>query len=386
MNRLEVSKITCIVDVRLSARIEAEADRMGLKATYSERGKQIALLAPPIWQPFGRRPRMRESPTDLIRLYVPRSYELAAMARLASAADLFLPGRGSIFAEDVVLVDRPAPLWDEATLCADPLPSWATAIRLELAPYDLVFCIVQRGQGGDLARAMLEMGLGVPIVGYGEGMGLRDQLGLLRITIPQEKEVLRFLVPPGDSDSVVDIAVRKARLQEPGRGFLGRISVRALAVNARMNLDRRRRHVATMEQVISTLDQLRGSTDWRRRSSSLRHVPGGREPDAERMLRFTLVCEEGAAAIPVRAALDAGARGATLSRLSLREPARPGDPGQPEAAAISSHARESCDIVIPHRLAGPIENAVVASGLFDLPANGFIEIGTILDTITYRGG
>ncbi len=383
MNRLEVSKITCIVDVRLSARIEAEADRMGLKATFSERGKQIALLAPPIWQPFARRARMLESPSDLIRLYVPRSYEQAAMARLASAADLFLPGRGSIFAEDVVLVGRTAPLWDEATLCADPLPSWAAAIRLELAPYDLVFCIVQRGQGSDLARAMLEMGLGVPIVGYGEGMGLRDQLGLLRITIPQEKEILRFLVPSGDSDSVVDIAVRKARLQEPGRGFLGRIPVRALAVNARMNLDRRRRHVASMEQVISTLDQLRGSTDWRRRSSSSRRPPGDREPATEHLLRFTLVCEEGAAAAPVRAALDAGARGATLSRLSLRQPAS----GEgPDEVAITSHARESCDIIVPRRLAAPLENAVASSAFFTDPANGFIETGHVQDAITYLGG
>ena len=41
MNRLEVSKITCIADVRLAARIEAEMDRMGLRETYTERGKQV---------------------------------------------------------------------------------------------------------------------------------------------------------------------------------------------------------------------------------------------------------------------------------------------------------------------------------------------------------
>ena len=43
MNRLEVSKITCVADVRLTARIEAEADRMGLLETYTERAKQVAL-------------------------------------------------------------------------------------------------------------------------------------------------------------------------------------------------------------------------------------------------------------------------------------------------------------------------------------------------------
>ncbi|NCA81478.1 MAG: hypothetical protein EOM72_01855 [Opitutae bacterium] len=380
MNRREVSKITCVADVRLTARLEAEADRMGLRETYSERGKQVALKARPAWQPFGLRSAMAEAPSDLLRLYVPRAHERAAMIRLASAADLFLPGRGSIFAEDAVLVGDAPPPWDEAKLCADP-PAWAADGRLEPAAYDLVFCIVQRGRGGELARAMLEMGLGVPIVSYGEGMGMRDRLGLLRIAIPQEKEILWFLVPPGDSDLVVDVSLRKAGLREPGRGFLGRIPVRALAVNSRMHLDRRR-HVATMEQVISTLDQLRGSTDWRRITAAARRRNAPEPRAGDGMARFTLICEEGSAAAAVRAALDAGAGGATLSRLSRRAP----DPHEgDEEVAMASHARECCDLVVPRSLVARLEDAAIRSGLFEPPANGFIEIGPVHDAVTYIG-
>ena len=208
---------------------------------------------------------------------------------------------------------------------------------------------------------------------------MRDRLGLLRITIPQEKEILWFLVPPNDSDFVVDVAVRKAGLHEPGRGFLGRTPVRALAVNARMNLDRRR-HVATMEQVISTLDQLRGSTDWRRITAAARrrNAPEPREGDG--MARFTLICEEGSAAASVRAALDAGAGGATLSRLSRRAP----DPHEgDEEVAMTSHARECCDLVVPRSLVARLEDAAIRSGLFEPPANGFIEIGPVHDAVTY---
>jgi hypothetical protein len=188
---------------------------------------------------------------------------------------------------------------------------------------------------------MLDMGLCVPIVSYGEGMGLRDRLGLLRITIPREKEILWFLVPHGDSDFVEDVAMRKAQLREPGRGFLGRIPVRALAVNSRLYLDHRR-HVASMEQVISTLDQLRGSTDWRRMSAA-RASRGSLRQGLDEMVRLTLICEEGAAEAPVRAAMDAGAGGATLSRLSRRAPGlRDGD----EDVAAVSHARECCDLVV----------------------------------------
>ena len=141
MNRLEVSKITCIADVRLTARIEAEADRMGLRETYSERGKQVAFKARPAWQPFGRRFALAEAPSDLIRFYVPRTHERAALARLASAADLFLPGRGSLFAEDAMLVGDALRPWDEAKLCADP-PAWAAEGRVEASPYEGILCIV----------------------------------------------------------------------------------------------------------------------------------------------------------------------------------------------------------------------------------------------------
>ena len=373
MNRLDVSKITCIADVRLAARIEAEMDRMGLRETYTERGKQVALQARPFWQPFGRRFLLMDAPADLIRFYVPRVHEAAAMARLAAAADLFLPGRGSVFAEDATLVGEEFRLWDEERLCADP-PAWMAENRLQPAPYEQIFCILPRGRGGELARTLLEMGLGVPIVSYGEGMGMRDRLGLLRIAIPQEKEILWLLVPPGDADFVIDVAIRKGNLREPGNGIIGRIPVRALAVNARMNLDRRR-HVATMEQVISTLDQLRGSTEWRRMTGAARpRAAAGRE---ER-IRFTLICEEGAAAPVVRAALDAGAGGATLSRLSRRAPEAPADGD--EAVPIS-HAREYCDLFVPANLRERLEDAVARSGLFAEPANGYVEIGPVHDPL-----
>ena len=377
MNRLEVSKITCIADVRLAARIEAEMDRMGLRETYTERGKQVALQARPFWQPFGRRFLLMDAPADLVRFYVPRAHELAAMARLAAAADLFLPGRGSIFAEDATLVGEDFRLWDEGRLCVDP-PAWAIENRLQPAPYEQIFCILPRGRGGELARTLLEMGLGVPIVGYGEGMGLRDRLGLLRVAIPQEKEVLWLLVPPGDADFVVDVAIRKGNLREPGNGFIGRIPVRALAVNARMNLDRRR-HVATMEQVISTLDLLRGSTDWRRMTAASRPRPAAAR---EERVHFTLVCEEGTAAGIVRAALDAGAGGATLSRLSRRAPETPADAAE---EVLVSHARESCDLVVPAHLLNRLEDAVTGGGLFAAPANGFIEIGPVRDPLAENG-
>ena len=100
------------------------------------------------------------------------------------------------------------------------------------------------------------------------------------------------------------------------------------------------------------------------------------------------MCEEGTAAGIVRAALDAGAGGATLSRLSLRAPdPRDGDRAaeEDEEVAMSSHARECCDLVVPARLRGRLEEAVAASGLFAEPANGHLEIGPVHDPLAANG-
>ncbi|MDD3441534.1 MAG: hypothetical protein PHU50_08785, partial [Kiritimatiellae bacterium] len=251
-------------------------------------------------------------------------------------------------------------------------------------PHDLIQCILPRGRGEELARTLLDMGLCVPIVSYGEGMGLRDRLGLLRITIPREKEMLWFLIPRADSAFVVDIAARKAGLREPGRGFLCHMPVRALAVNTRLVLSRRK-HVASMEQVISTLDQLQGSTDWRRLSAAARRVHAPARSTPGDFQRLTLVCEEGTADGPVRAAMDAGAGGATLSRLSLRIPETAPGGEEAEESAVGSHAREGCDLFIRRALAPDIEQAVANAGFFAPPVNGFIEIGAVHDALTYRG-
>ncbi len=237
---------------------------------------------------------------------------------------------------------------------------------------------------------MLEMGLCVPIIGFGEGMGLRDRLGLLRITIPVKKELLWFLVPEGDSDFVLDTAVRKARLNEPGRGFIYRVPVRSVAVNSRLYIDHRR-HVATMEQVISAVDELRGSAEWRRIDGAGRgHREKARNAKVD-LASFTLICEEGTVSDSVNAAMGAGAGGATLVGLSLREENGKADPPSAgsapgDGATVVSHARETCDLIVQRELGERLETVVAECGFFSSPANGFVEISSVSDAITYTGG
>jgi hypothetical protein len=221
---------------------------------------------------------------------------------------------------------------------------------------------------------MLEMGLCVPVVSYGKGMGLRNKLGLLRVTIPVDKELLWFLVPRGDADFVFDVAVRRARLDRPGRGFIYRSPVRALVVNSRMGSEKRR-HLASMEQVIAALDEIRGSTEWRRIARKERQRAGA----AESLLSsFSIICAEGAAEDIVKAAMEEGAGGATLVRMR-----RAGDGAGEGRHGLASHARETCDLIVERALADRLEGVVEARGLFEAERLGFAERTCVERAVTY---
>ena len=378
MIRTALSKITCAVDYRLSSAIEGALSDMAIPEAFVQRGKQVSLLERSRFLGLGSRTDLSESRAELYRFYVPAESERAAARRVAEAADLYLPGRGTLFAEDVELISPAAPEFDAAAIassCEDG------GCNRPPERHTVLCCIVQRGMGEALARTVLEMGLCVPIVSYGEGMGLRNRLGLLRITIPVGKEILYFVVPERDAALVEGVAVHKARLDRPGQGFIYRFQVRAYAVNLRVLGGNKRSHAASMEQVISALDELRGSSEWRRLSPAkpraAKDKPGAAGPG---LSCVSIIAEEGIVGDFVKAAMDVGAGGATLVPLARR---RYSDAGA--AVAGVSNAREGCDLIVRGDLTEAILGAVDGLGLFGGDAHGLAELSQVLHAVTYSG-
>jgi nitrogen regulatory protein PII len=381
MKCLEVSKISCIVDSRLSSLVDTELERLGISESYGMKAKQMTLSEHSALFSIARHMVIEEDRADLFRFYVPREYEEAVMDSVASAADLYLPGRGSIFAEHTTLEGNNPDPW--RVDLKDHLPA-SKGTRSPV--YELIHCIVKRGDGDALARMALDMGFCVPIISYGQGMGLRNKLGLLRITIPVDKEIIWFLVPEGDVDFVLDAVIRKAGMDQPGQGFIYRSPVRVRAVNTRMMRDKRR-HVASMEQVISALDEIRGSTDWRRLHGTPRARRSKTVLGKTSLISFTLICEEGSVEESVRVAMEKGAGGATLVRLSRRGTATSAMPSTAKVAESKfvSRARETCDLIVERTLVAKLEEAVASSGFFDPPVNGFLELGHVADVVAWSG-
>jgi hypothetical protein len=226
--------------------------------------------------------------------------------------------------------------------------------------------------GTSLAEAVLELGICVPVIFFGEGMGFRDRLGLMRITVPVEKEVLWLVVPRYDADLVQKTLIPRARLDVPGKGFMYKSNVYAAAVNLRVRHGKRSR-AATMDQVIAALDEVRGSSEWRRFDSA-KQEPGikGRTENS-RALFF--IGEEEDVDLFRRTAMDCGARGATLNKLethsyqaasgSSRSLSGSGRDRSLPGNAMVSHSRSLCDIITSPAVEGKILEYISKTGLFE---------------------
>jgi hypothetical protein len=331
----DFSTIICVADVNITDTMDKTLADLALPEAFVQRAKQMFLVDKRGF--LGLRPVTRhdESRALFYRFYVPCRFEQGVMRRIIEATDLRMGGRGCIFSQRGV-VWRGSPLqFDETkleTLCGadDNIPA---------EDYALICCTVPRGVGESLAAAVLELGVCVPIVFFGSGMGLRDKLGLLRITIPIEKEIIWFLVPRPDAELVEKTLIPRARLDVPGHGFLYKVFVHAPVVNLRVRQGKRV-HAASMEQVIAALDEVRGSSDWRRLGTKADTFSDGGKNTKDGMRGLFFIGEEEEVETFRKTAMANGARGATLNHLEMRSYTA-------REQTKESHSREFCDIIIP---------------------------------------
>jgi hypothetical protein len=346
------STIICIADVNITEVLDKTLTDLSLPEVFVQRAKQMFLTDRSSF--FGLRPATKqdESRALLYRFYIPPEYEQGVMRRIADATDLRMGGRGCIFAQRSV-IRRGTPLvFDKEKL--ETLCGPAGSVPAE--DYALICCTVPRGIGETLSAAVLELGVCVPVVFFGSGVGLRDRLGLLRITIPVEKEIIWFLVPRSDAELVERTLIPRARLDVPGHGFLYKLFVHAPVVNLRVRKGKRV-HAATMEQVIAALDEVRGSSDWRRLGTK-KSESGKSKKDGVKGLFF--IGDEEEVDSFRKTAMENGARGATLNYLEMRSYS-----ALAQGQTMESNSREFCDIIIPANIEETILQHIEEAGLFD---------------------
>jgi len=349
-----ISSIICIADMNIIPALDQVLTELALPEVFVQRAKQIFLQDKRGF--LGLRPvtKLDESRALIYRMYVPAMYEESIMRRIIEATDLGLGGRGSIFSHYINLSRGTPPSFDMeklSKLCA-------RSDKIIHEEHALITCTVSRGSGDALARTVLELGIGVPVVFYGTGAGLRDRLGLMRITIPIEKEIIWFVVPRSDAELVEKNLIPRAKLDVPGNGFLYQCYVHAPVVNLRIRHGERV-HAATMEQVIAALDEVRGSSEWRRFGSHKHEHKGGEKKSVNTRGLF-FIGEEEEIELFRKDAIENGARGATFNPIEMRS-----YNSDTSAKAMESKSRKFCDIITTPKTEEMIRECAIKNGLFD---------------------
>jgi nitrogen regulatory protein P-II 1 len=86
--------------------------------------------------------------------------------------------------------------------------------------HQLITCVVQRGKADAAVQAAIEAGAPAATISFARGTGIRQKLGLLKIAISPEKEVIDIVVASDVADKVFDAVVDAARLRTPGMGVI----------------------------------------------------------------------------------------------------------------------------------------------------------------------
>jgi hypothetical protein len=360
-------KITAILHHRLTNTVLEALRQGGVTDIYHNAGRASMLSANGGLTALLSGKRALESNlVDVLSLFVEPACELHTMRLIAHHGKLTRPGMGSVYSEEYRL-HCAHPLCQVRTLAVEEVPD------IEFY-HDLIgiYCVVQRGQGDAIARVVLDMGVSVPTIAYGTGSGIRDRLGLLRITIPAEKEVLNLVVAPWDAEEVLEAMITAGRLDLPGRGFINTFKVRHALMNTKISAGRSHHAAASIEHIIAAIDSLKGGTVWRAGDEDFmgprRRFFGGRD--------LNIICNDGAGVALVKAAMSAGGTGATLEKLKLL-------PCPDASGPQLSPAREICKLMVSVETMPAIIQAMEQAGALSDDVQAMIYHGEVPKAFTY---
>jgi len=258
---------------------------------------------------------------EILHFLVPTDEANALMVQIVMVGKLRLFGAGSIFA-------IPCP----RLVCSDDFPLWQPGhYTFESVAFDIRFktgliCLVHvtdRDAAEPIARAAIKAGAQGATITFIRGYGLRDRLGLLRITKSHEKELITVVVDEYDRDAVFEAMALAGRVSQPGRGIIYQIPIGKGLTNL-ASVFQAHKHSASIQQMVRAIDELHGSTDWRAKQLRV-HDPKVREFAASarglsrNLEQLNIVAQRKDVETLLRFLLDQGVAGASVCNWRLTE-------------------------------------------------------------------
>lgn len=305
-----VSRITCVINSLLVDKVTDFLSKIGVDV-FIEAGRTIReKVKPRSFGIPGNITKLQSASVSILRFTAPRENAKQLIEAVISIAELQTPGRGSIFSQDLMEFSKEPPEINSEFLDSVKI---ADDINL-LDKLSYVTCVLSIPKSGEqLAKIALDLGICVPLLTSGTGNDIRDQLGLIRITIPAEKEIVHIVMPEQDSNSIIRLLSEQAHLDKPGRGFIYQTPVSMGLIDTRMKIGGQS-YAASIEQIIAAIDSLKAGTSWRRRldeetsSSNKAYLP---QDNCE----VSIISDEDRIDLLREACLKVGALGATTSRV-----------------------------------------------------------------------
>jgi len=370
METRKAYRITAFLQRSLSKEVLNALDEVGVQdlCTAATRSlvikvkKGLSLLLP------GR--DLIADPLDQISFLAGEDREPALFNLVVAKGHLAIPGMGSVISEEVTLPPGEV-LHNERSVH----PFDAGSIPVHPQAMTGICCIVQRGKGEDVGRIALDTGTCVPAINFGIGTGVRDKMGLLRITIPAEKEIIHAFASVDEVHGLLNMMADAGNLEQPGKGFIFTYPVSKAVVNTRV-LRGGQQHVASIEQVVAAIDHIKGGAEWRRRARAIGDQAKRRQKFLTGLVEINLLCDGETGQGLVKAAMGAGAGGSTIQ--SLRH-MRPSD----SPLAAMSPMRELCSLIVPPGMVETILDALQAAGAFTDRCHGQVHFRRVPRALTY---
>ena len=309
-----VSSITCIVNVLLSEKMSDFLKDLGV-TVYIENGRveREIVKARPFNLP-GEIVKLQDTPVDVFRFTVPRENSREVVNCLIDLAEFDIPGRGTIFSQDLMEFSKEPPSINLDFL-STLNPKDYKEILLNKLSY--VICVLSIPHSSEmLAKVALDLGICVPLVTYGTGNYMRDQMGLVRITIAADKEIVHLVMPEQDSESIIRILIEHGHLDRPGMGFIYQTPVSMGLLDTYLKIGHQK-YAASIEQIIAAIDQLKSSTSWRKRlDAEHQNKKTGKSMLPQDNCEISIISEEERIDMLREACLNVGATGAITSRVT----------------------------------------------------------------------
>ena len=311
-----VSRITCFVNQLLADKVIEFLKKIEVMV-YDEAGRVVREhISTRSFGLSGEISKLESTAVRIFRFTVPRENSVSVTTILIDIAQLHIPGRGSIFSQELMEFSNEPPDFNINALDSYMHESYNFELQNKLS---YVVCVLSDpGSGEEIAKIALDLGICVPLITYGTGNDIRDQLGLIRITIPAEKEIVHLLMPAQDSESIIKLLVEHGRLDKPGKGFIYQTPVSIGMIDTRMKIGKQK-YAASMEQIIAAIDQLKSDTTWRKRlDADLEDSKIGKSMLPHDNCEISIVSDEDRIDVLRETCLAVGASGAITSKVIPR--------------------------------------------------------------------